>query len=397
MSMEIALSGVKAINAELETISNNIANAGTYGFKSSRTNFASMYADTSPMGVEASSRTQSIGIGGGTLNTGRGMDVAIKGKGFFAVKEPSGQTLFTRVGIFTADREGYVTDSFGRRLQGYGVVPGSDVLGPIGDIQVSKEQLPAVASTSLDYVANLSADWTAPTVAPFDPAEPLSYNGSNVSVVYDSLGSQHTLTQYFVRSGPNEVTVHYGFDGTPMPAGTETVLQFGTDGRLTLPAGPVAKALPLPATVDPITLNVNYAGTTQYSGQTTTTVNDADGNSSGAFLSVSIDEDGAVLAQYSNGLRQRIGTVALANFPNEEALANVSDTSWTVTNASGEPLYDAPGVGQAGSLVAGALEQSNVEMTSELVSLMTSQRNYQANTKVFQTQNQIMQSLMQAV
>ncbi|AOS80699.1 MULTISPECIES: flagellar hook protein FlgE [Hydrogenophaga] len=397
MSMEIALSGVKAINAELETISNNIANAGTYGFKSSRTNFASMYADTSPMGVEASSRTQSIGIGGGTLNTGRGMDVAIKGKGFFAVKEPSGQTLFTRVGIFQADREGYVTDSFGRRLQGYGVVPGTDVMGPMGDIQVSKEQLPAVASSRLDYVANLSGDWTTPTVVPFDPAEPLSYNGSNVSVVYDSLGSQHTLTQYFVRSGPNEVTVHYGFDGAPMAAGTETVLQFGTDGRLTLPAGPVAKALPLPATVDPITLNVNYTGTTQYAGQTTTTVNDADGNSSGAFLSVSIDEDGAVLAQYSNGERQRIGTVALANFPNEDALANVSDTSWTITNASGEPLYDAPGVGQAGSLVAGALEQSNVEMTSELVSLMTSQRNYQANTKVFQTQNQIMQSLMQAI
>ena len=397
MSFAIALSGVNAINADLATISNNIANSGTYGFKSSRSNFASMYADSQPTGVEVGSLSQSIGVGGGVLNTGRSMDVAIQGRGFFITKDTTGETLYSRVGIFGADKDGYITDSFNRRVQGYAAIPGSTVLGAMGDLTVTKGQLPASASKSLDYVGNVSADWTVPTVAPFDPADPQTFNGSMVSVVYDSLGAQHTVTQYFVKTAPNEVTVQYGFDGAQLGAGTETVLQFSPSGQLTAPAGPVTKNLPLPATVDPISLSVNYTGTTQYAGQATTTVNKTDGYASGAFTGVSIDQDGSVLAQYSNGLKQRVGTIAIANFPNEDGLKATSDTSWTSTNASGEPLYDVPGMGMAGSLATGALEQSNVDLTQQLVSLMTSQRNYQANTKVFSTVDAMTQALMNAV
>lgn len=395
MSFEIALTGINAINTQLETISNNIANTGTYGYKSGRANFASMYAGTQPTGVVVSSITQSLDIGGSVLTTGRALDVAISGKGYFATRDTTGETLFTRVGIFSTDAEGFVVDGFGRKLQGYAAVEGSTALGAFGDLTVTKGQLPAKASTSLDYVSNLSADWTTPAVTPFDATDAQTFNSSRVSMVYDSLGVQHTVTQYFVHSNTNQVTVHYAFDGAVL--GTTATLQFGTDGALVSPAAAVPVALGTPAGADAMTLNVDYTGTTQYAGTTTVTVNNTDGYASGVYTGVTVEEDGSVMAQYSNDEKKKVGTVALATFPNEDKLVAVSDTSWTVSNESGEPLYNVPGTGVAGTLTGGALEQSNVDLTSQLVSLMTAQRNYQANTKVFSTQNAMMQSLMQSM
>jgi flagellar hook protein FlgE len=395
MSFEIALTGINAINTQLETISNNIANTGTYGYKSGRANFASMYAGTQPTGVVVSSVTQSLDIGGSVLTTGRALDVAISGKGYFATKDTTGETLFTRVGVFSTDADGFVVDGFGRKLQGYAAVEGSTALGAFGDLAVTKGQIAAKASSTLDYVANLSADWTTPAVAPFDPTDAQTFNSSAVSVAYDSLGVQHTVTQYFVHSNTNEVTVHYAFDGAIL--GTTSTLQFGTDGALTSPASAVSVALGTPTGADAMTLAVDYTGTTQYAGATTTTVNSTDGYASGVYTGVNIEDDGSVMAQYSNGEKKQVGTVALATFPNEDKLVAVSDTSWTISNESGEPLYNVPGTGVAGTLTAGALEQSNVDLTSQLVSLMTAQRNYQANTKVFSTQNAMMQSLMQSM
>jgi flagellar hook protein FlgE len=394
MSFNIALSGINAINTELNTISNNIANAGTFGFKSSRANFAAMYAGTQPTGTEVSSLTQSLEIGGGVLTTGRGLDASIQGRGYFVTRDTSGAEVYTRVGIFDTDKEGYLVDSFGRRVQGYEAVPGSTALGALGDLQVPTGQIPAEASTTLQYVGNLSADWTTPTVVPFDRTDPQSYNGSMVSVVYDSLGVQHSVTQYFVKSGVNQVTVHYTFDGATQP--TTTVLNFDNNGRLLTPAGAVPLAFGTPPGAAPLTVNVSYAGTTQSAGEATTSTNAANGYPSGTFLGVQIAGDGAVLAQYSNGEKQRIGTIALATFPAESGLIPVSDTAWTTSTASGVALYSTPGVGMAGKLTPGALEQSNVDMTAQLVGLMTAQRNYQANTKVISAENEMMQTLMQA-
>ncbi len=395
MSFNIALSGINAINTELDAISNNIANAGTYGFKSSRANFAAMYAGQQAMGTEASSLTQSIDVGGGILTTGRSLDASLQGRGFFVTRDTSGAEVYTRVGIFSVDKEGYLSDSFGRRVQGYAALAGSAALGAFGDLRVPTGQIPAQASTTLNYVGNLSADWTPPTVVPFDSTDPLSFNGSMVSVVYDSLGVQHSVTQYFVKTGTNQVTVHYTTDGTAVP--TTTVLDFNTSGQLTAPAGAVALALGTPVGAAPLTLNVSYAGTTQSAGEATTTTNASNGYAAGTYLGLQLAEDGGVLAQYSNGEKQRIGTLAVATFPAEGALIQVSDTAWTTSSASGMPLYSTPGVGMAGGLTPGTLEQSNVDMTSQLVQLMNSQRNYQANSKVIAAQNEMMQSLMQAI
>lgn len=136
MSFEIALSGINAVNSQLNTISNNIANTGTYGFKSSRANFASMYAGTQPTGTEVASLTQSIGTGGSVLTTGRSLDASIQGRGFFVTRDSSGEMLYTRVGIFATDKSGFVVDNFGRKVQGYGAAAAGQALGAMGDLSV---------------------------------------------------------------------------------------------------------------------------------------------------------------------------------------------------------------------------------------------------------------------
>lgn len=395
MSFDIALSGINAINAELSAISNNIANSGTYGYKSSRTNFAAMYAGSQAMGAEVGSTTQSIDVGGGILSTGRSLDASIQGRGFFITKDAAGSTMYTRVGIFSADKNGYMVDSFGRRVQGYPAVPGTTMLGGLGDLTVPTGQVAAKATENLKYVGNLSSDWTTPTVATFDKDDPQSFNSSMVSVVYDSRGTQHSVTQYFVKTGANQVTVHYTFDGAAV--GSTTTLDFGTDGQLTNPTAPVALALGTPTGAAALTVNLNYTGTTQFAGEASTTANAADGYASGTLTGLQLAEDGSVMAQYSNGEKQSIGKIVLATFPDESSLTAASDTSWTMSNASGTPLYFTPGSGMAGELTVGSLEQSNVDMTAQLVNLMSAQRNYQANSKVIATESELMQALMQAL
>lgn len=397
MSYQIALSALQAINSQLDTISQNIANTGTTGYKSSRTNFSAMYSSSAPNGVRASSTTQTLDMSGGLLSTGRNLDVAIAGKGYFMVKDSTGVMNYTRVGVFDVDKQGYVVDHMGRQVQGYAQQPGSTTLGALGELKVPTGQIPAKASSSVDFVGNLSADWVAPAVA-FDPKDSSSYNSSTVSVVYDSLGRQHTITQYFVKTASNEVTVHYQNENNAV--GTST-LRFTSAGQLDMtapPAGSVINPVALaPAGANPLSVAFNYAGTTQFAGDTATTTNASDGYASGTMVNVLVAADGSVNAQYSNGMVQSVGKIALATFASESGLANVDGTSWQATAKSGTALIGTPGTGQLGELASQQLEQSNVEVANELVGLMGAQRNYQANTKVISTQNEIMQSLMQVL
>jgi flagellar hook protein FlgE len=395
MSFDIALSGIQAINEQLNATSNNIANAGTYGFKSSRANFASLYAGDSATGVTVDSLTQNIGTSGSVTNTGRALDASINGSGFFTTKDAQGTMLYSRVGIFNTDSSGYLVDSYGNNVQGYAAVKGSTTLGAMGDILVPTGQIPAVASSKLAYVGNLSADWTVPATTTFDATDATSYNMSKVSVVYDSLGSQHTLTQYFSKTGSNAVSVNYAFDGASM--GAAQSMTFDATGQLTAPAAPVSLSVTPTNGSAALAFTVDYTGTTQFAGDAVTSTNSADGYASGTYTGVELDSDGSLIAKYTNGQKQTVGTVALATFANEGGLTSVSGTSWTASTTSGIALYEAPGAGMAGSLTTSSLEQSNVDITSELVGLMTSQRNYQANSKVISTESTMLQSLMQAM
>jgi flagellar hook protein FlgE len=395
MSFDIALSGIQAINESLNTTSNNIANAATYGFKSSRANFASVYAGTSANGVEVASLTQTIGQNGSTQTTGRGLDAAIDGRGFFVSRDPQGGMTYTRVGIFSTDNKGYLIDSNGKKVQGYGPSKGG-ALGPMGDIQVPTGQIDAAPTTGIAFIGNLSADWNAPKNPTFDPKDSTSYNMVKQSIVYDSLGSQHTVSQFFVKTASDTVTVHYKFDDGAPEAATKD-LKFDAKGQLATGTTPASLTLTPTGGANPVAFNIDYTGTTKFAGEATTTTNRSDGYASGAFVGVELSADGSLVAKYSNDQSQVVGTVAIATFANEGALQSISDTSWTANADSGAALYNVPGVGLSGKLSTGALEGSNVDITSELVGLMTSQRNYQANSKVLTTESQMMQSLMQAL
>ena len=393
MSFDIALSGIQAINEQLNTVSNNIANAATYGFKAGRANFSSVMAGSKANGVEIGSVTQNIGQNGSTTTTGRGMDAAIDGRGFFVSVNGQGQTTYSRVGIFSTDTKGFLIDSNGDQVQGYGPSK-TGALGAMGPIQVPTGQIPAVATTGVAYTGNLSADWTVPTTA-FNPTDNTSYNMVKQSVVYDSLGSQHTLSQYFVKQNNTTVNAYYSLDGAA-PGTTPATLTFNTTGELT---GTTGNSIAIPASGGAAAGNVtiDYTGTTRFAGEASTTTNRSDGYASGAFVGVSMSADGSLVAKYSNDQSQVVGTVAIATFANEGALSSISNTGWVANADSGAALYNAPGVGLAGKLSTGALEGSNVDITSELVGLMTSQRNYQANSKVLTTESQMMQALMQAL
>jgi len=410
MSFDIALSGIHAINEQLETVSNNIANAATYGFKESRANFSSVYAGASASGVEIGSTTQNVGKSGATQMTGRALDASVNGRGFFVSRDDKGTTSYSRVGIFSTDAKGFLIDSNGGHVQGYAATK-SGVLGPVGALQVPTGQIPASATTKINFVGNMSADWKVPT-APMDPLDSNSFNMVKQSVAYDTIGVQHTLSQYFVKKDDTHVDVFYSLDGAP-PAKDDAgavqpnvTLTFGTDGQLVAPTddsgattGPVIGKLAMPAAGGAAggEVIVDYTGTTKFSGEATSTTNRSDGYASGTFIGVTLADDGSLVGKYSNDQTQVVGTLALATFSNEDALSAINGTSWVANAASGAPLVAAPGQGLAGKLSTGSLEGSNVDVTTELVGLMTSQRNYQANSKVLSTESQMMQALMQAL
>ena len=394
MSFDIALSGIQAINEQLETVSNNIANASTYGFKAGRANFSSVMAGTKANGVEIGSVTQNISQNGSMTTTGRGLDAAIDGRGFFVSVNQQGTTQYSRVGIFSTDTKGFLVDSNGNKVQGYGPSK-NGALGVMGDVQVPTGQIPAVATTNIAYTGNLSADWTVPATTTFNATDSSSYNMVKQSLAFDSLGTQHTVSQYFVKTGTGAVDVYYGVDGNAPGATPDVQLTFDTNGQLTGTTSGTVTFTGTGATASSV--KIDYTGTTYFAGETTTTTNRSDGYASGSFVGVEMAPDGSLVAKYSNDQSQVVGTIALATFANEGGLSPISQTSWVANAESGAALYGSPGVGLAGKLSTGTLEGSNVDVTSELVGLMTSQRNYQANSKVMTTENQMMQALMQAL
>lgn len=395
MSFNIAMTGLSAVNEQLNTISHNIANAGTTGFKSSRTEFGSIYADSQAMGVEVLATTQSISQGGSLVTTGRSLDLAISGGGFFVTRGSNGDVSYTRAGVFGADKDNNIVNAAGQTLQGYPVdAAGNLQVGAMGDLQLQNANLPARATDSLAFVMNLDSNQAVPAAAPFDPADVNTYNSTYTTKVFDSQGKEHTLTQYFVKTADNAWEAHYYADGAAV-AGPQA-LTFGTNGSLTAPVGPVNVGFALPG-VDPMVIAIDYSNSSQYGSDFVVTSNRASGYAAGEQTGLSVEKDGMVYANYSNGQRMLQGQVALATFANAGGLKNISGTAWVETADSGAALIGIPGVGPFGALVAGSLENSNVDLTQQLVGLMEGQRNYQANTKVLTTNKELTQVLFGAI
>ncbi len=400
MSFNIALSGLDATNTELNTISHNIANASTYGFKGGRTEFAAVYNGMQPGGVEVASISQNFDKNGSVTGTGRAMDLAINGSGFFVTKDHMGQMLYTRAGVFGTDKNNFVTANNGAKLQGYSVDNNANLqTGSVGDIKVSTSSLNAKATDNLDFVANFDASATAvdQAVYPFDSSDPNSFNSSYTTKVYDSLGNSHTVTQYFTKTSDNEWQVNVEVDGAPTTPATAQTVQFNTDGTLASPTGSFNVAFPA-AGANAMSIDISLNGSTQFGAAFGVSTNNPNGYTSGELAGVRVEDNGMVYATYTNGQSQLQGQVVLADFANTQGLSKVSGTAWTQSFSSGAPIMGVPGgTGTLGDLTPGALEGSNVDLTSELVALMTAQRNYQANAKTISTNDKLTQALFNAV
>lgn len=397
MSFNIATTGLNAITEQLNAISNNIANSGTVGFKSGRAEFAALYAEGQPLGVGVTAVTQSITKGGNISSTGNALDLAIAGNGFFVVRDSAGTTAYTRAGYFGTDANGNLINNQGMNLQGY-PVDANGVLqtGTVGNLSISSGSIPAKASDSMDFTANLDANAKVPETTPFDPKDNTSYNNTYATTVYDSLGREHTINQYFVKTDENKWEVHYFMDDRPLTDPATQTIEFTDQGVLSVPNGTVPVSIDVPG-AQKLSIDLSYTGTTQYGSDFSVSKNKSSGYASGEKTGQQIDTDGSVYATFSNGERMLQGQLILANFANPNGLASQDGTTWAQTASSGAPLSGAPGTGLLGSVKAGALESSNVDMTSELVGLMTAQRNYQANTKVISTNDSMMTALFQAV
>ncbi|AHY12014.1 MULTISPECIES: flagellar hook protein FlgE [Citrobacter] len=400
MSYEIAATGLNAVNEQLDGISNNIANSGTVGYKSMTTQFSAMYAGTQAMGVSVAGSAQSISTGGSMVSTGNALDLAINDDGFFVMCDSAGNISYTRAGSFVTDKNGYIVNASGDYLQGYPVDDsGTLQTGTVTDIQIKTGNIPAQATDSMTFTANFDAsDETIDrTSVPFDANNSDTYTDSYTTTVYDSLGNEHSVSQYFTKTADNTWEVQYTFDGEAQSGVPPTTLTFDPNtGKLTSPTTPQT----ITFTTDdaaPISMTIDYSDCTQYGSDFSVTTNSATGYASATQNGVQVDDDGKVYATYSNGERMLQGQVVLATFPNENGLEAVSGTAWVQTGESGTPLIGTPGSGSCGTLSSGMLESSNVDITNELVNLMTAQRNYQANTKVISTSTQLDQALFQAM
>jgi len=410
MGFQQGLSGLNSASAQLDSIGNNVANASTVGFKSSRTEFSDLFstsfygvADTSAgIGSQVSAVTQSFSAGNITP-TGRSLDLAINNNGFFIVRQnptsSTGSLAYTRNGQFQVDSNGYIVNG-NDRLQGWMANDGVVTQGPVSDLKLQTSSIAPAATTKVAMGVNLDSRLSTPTVTPLDPTNTNSFNWSNAAQVYDSLGNQHNLTLYYVKgtattSGtPWTVTAYV--DGSPATTPNTYTMNYDTSGKLTTTT-PFSVSY-TPATANgssaPLSFTVDYTGSTQTAQSSGTPTETVDGYAPGTLSSVNIDTHGNIMASFSNGQNQVIGQVALATFTNSQGLQNEGGNRWQQTLQSGVPAYNAPGSGNAGTVQSQALEDSNVDLTSELVNMITAQRFYQANAQTIKTEDTLMQTII---
>lgn len=447
MSFNIALSGLAAAQKDLDVTANNIANVNTTGFKESRAEFADVYATS----VFASGRTK-VGDGvttsmvaqqfsqGSLQFTNNSLDMAITGEGFFALTPDiqSRDLTYTRGGAFKLNKDNFIVDNNGNFLQGFAVDP---LDGANQSVSLSTTQpitIPTTAgaprATSNIFInMNLDSREVAKDALPFDPTDRATYNHSTSITVYDSLGSPHTASMYFRRTdtAPPANSVWETFvvwdDATanptiPPPVAPATRnpgswfqgddLSFDSSGNMVTSPEPTLR-IPFADLNDPandyldngaqyqadIVLSFrDAAGTktpTQVADIFSSSTLSQDGTSVGTLTGVDIDSFGRVLASYSNGDSAYLAQVALVRFANVQGLKQVGNTSWKQTITSGEPIGGQANTNTFGAINSSALEQSNVNLTTELVDLISAQRNFQANSRALEVNSTLQQTVLQ--
>ncbi|HEY3656697.1 MAG TPA: flagellar hook protein FlgE [Steroidobacteraceae bacterium] len=411
MAFSTALSGLTAASSDLDVTANNIANANTIGFKAARAQFADVYAagavnlnnSVIGQGVRLSSTAQQF-TQGNISTSSSNLDLAISGDGFYTLKDASGY-VYSRNGQFGEDKSGNVISSTGEALQVYPpLINGGFNTGTLSNLNLQTAQSAPLATTTGTVILNLPANTAPPTVAPFDATNSQTYSQSTSTTVYDSLGNAYPATMFF-----SAVTADAAAT-PPIPANTWSVnmtingasagpaqdLSFSSAGAVTAPVGgtlnfngfaPTDGALPM-------SLAFNFGSTTQYGGQFGVSSIIQNGYATGQLSTVAIDPTGIVSAVYTNGRSTQLGQLAMANFPNPQGLKQLGDTNWSETFTSGTVVQGVAGSAGFGNIQSGALESSNVDLTTQLVNMITAQRSFQANAQVITTANQESQTVI---
>ncbi len=395
MSFNTALSGIKAASSDLGIIGNNIANSATTGFKSSRAEFADVFTSIG-QGVRVQTAAQQFSQGNIAF-TENPLDLAISGKGFFQL-DNSGSTVYSRSGNFKLDSSGNVVNNEGYSLLARQAASDGTITGAVAPLQLSNAYVSANPTAALSSGINFDAretetdsSWSLIAGVP----DTIGYNSSTTTTIYDSLGNDHTIALYFSKldpvTNPNEWNVRTLIDGVLEDT---TPVTFNSDGSYNTPAN-------IPITFDPgggaaagQAFVMDLSASTQYGSDFAVTSLNQDGYTAGQLLGVDVDKTGIVFARYSNGQSQTVAQVVLANFANVQGLKPIGDTAWVETFGSGSPVVSEPGTAGLGLLQSSALEESNVDLTAELVNMIVAQRNFQANAQTIQAEDTVTQSII---
>ena len=413
MSFYTSLTGLNSAQADLGVTSNNIANVGTVGFKKSRADFGDLFSSTSgAIGQGAHLKNVNQQFSQGSIEmSGNALDLAISGEGFFAVRPDlsATETVYTRAGAFSINNDNYVVDSSGQYLQAFPVSEDGSVIATgltsAKSLQLtSAGGLPKVTS-KIELGLNLPSDAAIKPTASFSPSDSNTFNSSTQMTAYDSLGNPHVATVYFLKtSNPtpavptNNWDTKLYIDGALIPPtnAADSVLTFDQDGKLT---APIAAITYDPATLitgaKPLSVSIDYGTlSSQYSAPFSVMSLSQDGHPRGELSGMDVDSSGVVRANYTNGTQMALGKLMLANFDNPNGLKQIGNASFEATNASGLVDLGEAGSGGFGDIQGGALEGSNVDLTEQLVKLISAQRNFQANAKALDTSGTLMQTIM---
>jgi flagellar hook protein FlgE len=417
MGYQQGLSGLSGASNDLDVIGNNIANANTVGFKQGQAQFADMYANSvatavnNQIGIGSQMSEVQQQFGQGTITTtSQALDVAINGNGFFQLSN-NGENVYSRNGVFNLASNGTIVNAQGQTLMGYaanaqGIISSASTV----PLVVPNSNLPPAATKNVSFQFNLNSQSAVPTQTPFDPTNANTYSATSQINVNDSLGGTHAVNVFFVKqsTGSWEAFATTGTGNTPV-TGTSTgvagdlgQVSFDQSGNL-IPTPPATAITPFSFSIPDAasntagavqTMSMSFAGTTQY-GATTGLVNsNQDGYTSSELAGFSVGPDGTLTGTYTNGKTQALGQIALATFANQNGLQDLGGNNYQQTAASGLAQVSVPGSTNHGSLQGGAVENSNVDLTSSLVDLITAQRNYQANAQTIKTQQTVDQTLI---